>query len=101
MDLSEDEEDGGAWHGDDDDDDDASWGVTTPRSSRYPLEVFCIRVLFCRDLLLWGLSSLCGVNPESSYFHAMHCKLLSRYALLHSRTAGLASNHVLAEKPAS
>lgn len=41
VELSDDEEVGGSWHRDDDyeydDNDDESWGVTTPRTSRYPL----------------------------------------------------------------
>lgn len=50
VDLSDDEEVGGTWQGDDNDDDDESWGVTTPRTSRYPLgfEVLPPRVPSCK-----------------------------------------------------
>ena len=49
VDLSDDDEIGGAWQGDDDDDDE-SWGVTTPRTPRYPpgSRVLPPRVLSCK-----------------------------------------------------
>ena len=61
VDLSDDEELGGTWQGDDCDSDEESWGVNTPRTSRYPLgsRFLLPRVFSCKIYPVRSFLTVC------------------------------------------